>query len=97
MNTVFNRIINERGGFITEEDKAGLMPAFSQLEVLVRTGCNRYLCALEDVEQVFSMVEKKNDYVRDVGLTSENFKRIKNNELWKGRIGGDIQQCHPDM
>jgi hypothetical protein len=97
MNAVLNRVINEQCGFITEADKAELMPDFSQLQVLIRTGCNRYLCALADVEKVFALVEEKGDYVRDVGLTAENYKRIKHGQLWSGCLPGAIKQVHPDM
>jgi len=96
MNAALNRIINEQCGFITEKDAEELGDAFSQLQVLVRTGCNRYLCALSDLEQVFEIVEDKGDYVRDVGLTAENFKTIKEGRLFIGCLPGAIRQVHAD-
>ena len=94
MIAIFNKIVNKQCGFITEEDAETLAPSFPVLQVLVRTGANRYVCGLEHLKEVFEIVEGKGDYVRDVGLTAENCERIKSG--MRPFTMSRIRQVHPD-
>lgn len=94
MNTVVNRVINEQCGFITEADVDGIKENYPTLEILIRTGMNRYLCGIGQIKETFELVESKGDYVRDVGLTADACKKIK-----KGispRCRTSILQRYPD-
>jgi hypothetical protein len=60
--------ISERYGFITSEDRDTILAAQPDFrgQVLVRCGCNRFLCTLQDLPARMQEVEAQGDYVRDV-------------------------------
>jgi hypothetical protein len=72
-----DRVINEQYGFITKEDILDLLDSFAAMMVLIRCGCGRYTCRLDQVDTAIRLVEKKGDYVRDVSLVADNYKRVK--------------------
>ena len=94
MNAALNRVVNDQCGFITSNDILEIGKEYPTMQVLVRTGTNRYVCGLEDLTTVFDNVSKKGDYVRDVCLTAENHERIKNGS--KPYTMTRIHQVHPD-
>jgi hypothetical protein len=96
MNETLGKILNEQYGYITSEDVENLGREYDAMQVLVRTGCNRYVCALVDLNKVFETVDSKGDYVRDVCLTAEQYHQIKENRpIFTHKIGS-IRQVHPD-
>lgn len=61
--------IKSQGGFITEKDIEDLVEVDRLRQVLVRCGCGRFTCAVQDVDHFIGMILKsKEDYVRDVSL-----------------------------
>jgi len=68
LKAVFTRIAGEQYGFVTDkdtEDLRALLPT-PRLQVLVRCGCDRFLCGLDTLEARMAEVKRKGDYVRDV-------------------------------
>lgn len=94
MNATMEKVMHAQYGFITSEDKELLSVDHPKLQVLVRTGMNRYVCGLANLDEVFEQIESKGDYVRDVGLTETNYNRILDN-LTPYNFSG-IRQVHPD-
>lgn len=69
LQEIFNRI-RDRFGFITiadVEEIRKLMPS-PRLQVLVRCGCDRFLCGLDELDFRLAEVDRKGDYVRDVSI-----------------------------
>ena len=61
--------IKARYGFITEDEVEELKQIDRFRQVLVRCGCGRFTCAVQDVDHFIGMILKsKEDYVRDVSL-----------------------------
>jgi len=72
-------VINERHGFICDVDLPELVKAAPDMMVLIRCGCSRYTCRMDQVADQVAAIEKGTDYVRDVSLTADNFERISAN------------------
>jgi len=76
MTETMKRVIEEQCSFITSEDRIELEKENPFMEVLIRTGANRYTCAIRDIDFVFDIVKIKKDYVRDVSLSLRNTEQI---------------------
>jgi hypothetical protein len=62
---------SENYGFITDKDIPVIVQEDRFQKVLVRCGCGRFTCAVQDVEHFISIIERDGkDYVRDVALIS---------------------------
>jgi hypothetical protein len=70
--TTSARIRKETFGFLTTpEDTAGLIAENRLQLVLVRMGNGRFICPVQDLDNMIAMVSKADtDYVRDVSLWS---------------------------
>jgi hypothetical protein len=81
LQEVFNKI-REQYGFVTDIDVAELRKLLPNpsLRVLVRCGCDRFVCPLNELEHRMAEVEKKGDYVRDVSVPA-NPKPVDWNQL----------------
>ena len=61
--------IKSQGGFITKKDIEDLVEVDRLRQVLVRCGCGRFTCAVQDVDHFVGIIEgSKEDYIRDVAL-----------------------------
>ena len=75
--TTMERVINERYGFITEDDVSDLVKAAPDMMVLIRCGCGRRTCRMDQVADQIAEISEGDDYVRDVALIADNFQRVK--------------------
>ena len=94
MNATMNKVLDNQCGFLTQDDVAELIDDYADMQVLIRTGMNRYLCPMNKIEDTIELVSSKGDYVRDVGLTSKNANRIRRGENYLTATG--ITAVHPD-
>jgi len=70
------RVINEQYGFIKDTDLPELIEAAPDMMVLVRCGCGRFTCRMDQVTTEVNRVQS-DDYVRDVCLPSDNHARVE--------------------
>jgi hypothetical protein len=81
-NSTMDNVINEQYGFITSADILNLIEDYADMMVLIRCGCGRYTCRLDQVDTAIRIVEKNGDYVRDVSLIADNYERVKNGQSY---------------
>lgn len=74
--------IVERGGFIVDDEVARLIEIDRMMIVMVRCGCGRFMCPVQDMKHFINILERDakandeklsertvdTDYVRDVSL-----------------------------
>jgi len=66
---IIQKIKKEQHGFILSDDVAALTEHDRFTRCLVRCGCGRFVCPVQDVAHFVAIVEKSGiDYVRDVSL-----------------------------
>lgn len=73
--------IKEQGYFMTHEDVLQLEKIDRLFPVLVRCGGARFTCAVQDLKNMISYVEKGGDYVRDVSVNDKELGKLI---WWKG-------------
>jgi len=71
-------MVLERGGFIRDTDLPALVESVPDMMVLIRCGCGRYTCRMDQVSDQVKTIEEGTDYVRDVCLIADNHDRIEN-------------------
>ena len=65
--------IKARYGFITDDEVEELKQIDRFRQVLVRCGCGRFTCAVQDVDHFVGIIERsKEDYIRDVRLLDDD-------------------------
>jgi hypothetical protein len=78
IDAVIHRIRHQQGGFLTSDDVKALVELDRLHLVLVRCGCGRFLCPVQDLEHFTTIIREHRekvgptsptgDYVRDVSL-----------------------------
>ena len=61
--------INSQGCCLTEEDVSEVMQINRMMLVLVRCGCGRFLCPVQDVKHFISIIEEHSRMKRAQGKT----------------------------
>jgi hypothetical protein len=68
--------IKEQMGFLTDKELPEFAQKFPDAKILVRCNMGRFICAADSTEHFVKVVEaSKLDYVRDVSLTSDEFRK----------------------
>lgn len=70
VQAILARITTQQYSFITKQDLKELRQLIPNpaLPVLVRCGCERFVCTLNTLEFRMKQTEVKGDYVRDVSI-----------------------------
>jgi len=65
----YQKILQERCGFVTEAEVEEIAKQEPLKLLLVRCGCGRFLAPAQDVKHFIGIIEKeKSDYIRDVSI-----------------------------
>jgi hypothetical protein len=63
------KLLDTKCGFVTDADVPGLVAEDRFTQVLVRCGCGRFVCPVQDVAHFVKIIENEgSDYVRDVSI-----------------------------
>jgi hypothetical protein len=66
---ILTKIHKEQFGFITEDQIDELIEKNRLMKVLVRCGCGRFVCPVQDVRHFISIIQKEgSDYIRDISI-----------------------------